>query len=142
MAEQILEVDEFDLAEESARSMQGSTPYALSARFECNRNCVVVRLSTRIEIAFSPDDVQGLEKATPEQLETIEISPSGFGLHFPALDADIYLPALLEGFLGSRAWMASRMGAEGGKARSQAKAEAARQNGRLGGRPRKNTAAA
>jgi hypothetical protein len=47
-----------------------------------------------------------LEKATPAQLEPIEISPSGFGIHFPKLDADLYLPALLEGFLGSRKWMA------------------------------------
>jgi hypothetical protein len=40
-------------------------------------------------------------------LSKIEISPSGLGLHFPAIDADLYLPALLDGFLGSRRWMAS-----------------------------------
>jgi hypothetical protein len=42
-----------------------------------------------------------------EQLTRIEISPSGLGLYFPAIDADIYLPSLLEGFLGSRGWMAA-----------------------------------
>jgi len=48
-------------------------------------------------------------RARPAQLAGIEISPSGLGLHFPQLDANLYLPALLEGFLGSRQWMASAM---------------------------------
>jgi hypothetical protein len=59
------------------------------------------------------------------------------GLHFPQLDADLYLPALLQGFLGSRQWMAQAMGKVGGKAVNPQKADAARANGRLGGRPRK-----
>lgn len=55
-----------------------------------------------MEVAFKACDAQGLENAKPEDLHGIEISPSGLGLHFPALDADLYLPALLNGFLGSR----------------------------------------
>ena len=35
---------------------------------------------------------QGLEHATPNQLSKFEISPSGFGLYFPMLDADLYWP--------------------------------------------------
>jgi hypothetical protein len=65
-----------------------------------------------------------------------------FGLHFPALDADLYIPALLEGFFGSKRWMAARLGELGGKARSAAKARASRANGRLGGRPKKVAAVA
>jgi hypothetical protein len=53
------------------------------------------------------------------------------------IDADLYLPALLEGFLGSRRWMAARMGKVGGAVSSEAKAAPARANGRLGGRPKK-----
>jgi len=96
-----------------------------------------VRLSSGLDIAFATRDAQGLESAKPDQLDAIEISPSGLGLHFPKLDADLYLPALLEGFLGSRSWMAARLGARGGRAKSAAKISAARANGRLGGRPRK-----
>jgi hypothetical protein len=55
----------------------------------------------------------------------------------PKLDADIYLPALLQGFFGSRKWMAARLGAVGGKSRSAAKAAASQRNGKSGGRPRK-----
>jgi len=103
---------------------------------------VVVRLSTGLEISFSPRDAQGLETATWEQLREIEIDPPGFGLHLPALDADLYIPALLGGFFGSKRWMAARLGELGGKAKSAAKARASRANGRLGGRPKKVATAA
>ncbi len=62
----------------------------------------------------------GLENARPADLVDAEISPSGLGVHFPKLDADIYIPALLEGFLGSKRWMASEMGKVGGKAERRA----------------------
>jgi hypothetical protein len=88
-------------------------------------------------MSFSPSDAPGLEKATPSQLDEFEISRSGLGIHFPQLDADLYLPAILQGFLGSRKWMASRLGQAGGKSRSASKQEASRANGKLVGRPRK-----
>ncbi len=80
--------------------------------------------------------------ATPEQLTEIEISSSGYGLHFPKLDADLYLPSFLEGVFGSERWMASRMGRLGGSSRSAAKTMAARENGKKGGRPRRKEAVA
>jgi hypothetical protein len=97
----------------------------------------VVHLSSRLIVSFAPEDAQGLEHARPSQLREIEISPSGFGLHFPAVDADLYMPGLLEGFLGSKSWMAARLGQLGGQSTSKAKKAASRANGRLGGRPRK-----
>jgi hypothetical protein len=51
----------------------------------------------------------------------MEISPSGFGLHFPNSDAGLCLPALLEGFLGSRKSMASRLGPRGESSTSKRK---------------------
>jgi hypothetical protein len=110
---------------------------AVAARFDKKEEKVVVELSTGLTISFHAQDAQGLEDARPADLKEIEISPSGFGLHFPCLDVDLYIPALLEGFFGSRRWAAARLGARGGKATSAAKAEAARVNGLLGGRPRK-----
>jgi len=129
--------DEFSAANARARSRRAAGPTAMTARYDRRLGRVVVRLSTGVDVAFAPHDVQGLEKAKPADLSVIEISPSGLGLHFPRLDADLYLPALLEGFLGSKRWMAARLGQRGGRARSEAKASAARSNGRLGGRPRK-----
>ena len=133
--------NKIEMANRKARSRRAASPQAVEAFYDRRTRRIVVRLSNRIDIAFSPADAEGLESATPAQLGQIEISPSGFGLHFPRLDADLYIPALLEGILGSRRWMASRLGAEGGKVRSAAKTRAARKNGALGGRPRKNAAA-
>jgi hypothetical protein len=134
--------DQIKKAEERATELQSSHPRAVSARYDRRIGRVMVRLSSGLDIAFSPHDAEGLECASPEQLNPIEISPSGFGIHFPKLDADLYLPALLEGFLGSKKWMAARMGASGGRVKSRAKSEAARKNGSLGGRPRKSASKA
>ena len=102
---------EFAAANARGRKMLRTTPHAVAVRYDEDRDRIVVELSTRAEVAFSPRDAQGLEAATPEDLAEIAIDPPGFGLHFPRLDADLYLPALLEGLLGSKAWAASTHGA-------------------------------
>jgi hypothetical protein len=131
--------DNFKLASKRAKELQASIPRAVSAHYDREIGRVVIRLSSNLDLSFSPNDAQGLEKATPSQLGEIEISPSGLGIHFPKLDVDLYLPAILQGFLGSRKWMASGLGQAGGKSRSVAKQEASRANGKLGGRPRKES---
>lgn len=128
---------EFAAANARGREMLRTTPHAVAARYDEGRDRIVVELSNRLELAFAPGDAQGLETATAEDLAEIVIDPPGFGLHFPKLDADLYVPALLDGVFGSKAWTAARMGQEGGKSRTPAKQEASRANGRLGGRPRK-----
>jgi len=125
------------LANRRAKDLQASLPRAIAAHYDRENDRIVIQLSSRLAISFSPRDAQGLEKARPSQLDEIEITPSGFGIHFPKLDADLYLPGMLEGFLGSKQWMASRLGQVGGKSRSVAKKAASRANGRLGGRPKK-----
>jgi Protein of unknown function (DUF2442) len=132
--------DEFFLANQRARKRQKKTPSAVAARYDRQTGRIVVNLSSGVDILFSPRNAEGLENATATQLHPIEITPSGLGLHFPKLDADIYLPALLQGVLGSKKWMAARLGATGGASTSLAKRQASRANGRLGGRPKKAAA--
>src|SRR6266850_807728 len=127
----------FELAGQRARELQTAVPRAVSAHYDRKSGHVVIHLSSKLILSFSPRDAQGLEHASPFQLGEIEITPSGFGLHFPKLDADIYVTGLLEGFLGSRKWMAARLGQAGGQSRSRAKKAASRANGKLGGRPKK-----
>ncbi len=129
--------DGFERANQRAKELKANSPYATSVHYDRRLRRVVIRLNTKLDVAFAPSDAQGLEDAKPSQLEDVEITPSGLGIHFPKLDADLYLPALLEGFLGSRKWMASRLGTVGGKSRSASKKSASRANGKLGGRPRK-----
>ena len=130
------ECEEYERATARGRELREAGPVAVSARYDRANDRIVVGLSSGLDIGFAPGDAQGLEGARPEDLEEIEISPSGFGLHWPRLDVDLFLPALLEGKLDSERWMAARLGRRGGHTRSEAKAAASRENGKLGGRPR------
>jgi hypothetical protein len=128
---------EIEAATKRAEERSRREPKAIAACYDANRDALIISLSTGADVAFPRGHIQGLTQATPAELAEIEITPPGYGLHFPKLDADLWVPALLEGMLGSRAWMAAQLGAAGGKARSRAKAAAARINGKRGGRPAK-----
>jgi len=100
----------------------------------------VVKFTDGSRRAIPREDLQGLQSGTPEQLSRIEIVGGGTGLHWPDLDADIYVPALLRGIYGNNLWMA-KIGQRGGSVRSAAKKRAARANGLKGGRPRRKVVA-
>lgn len=98
---------------------------------------LVLKLSDGRRHLIPREDLQGLQSATTEQASHVEILGGGSGLHWPALNVDLYVPNLLRGIYGNRQWMA-KIGQRGGLARSAAKKRAARANGKLGGRPRKS----
>lgn len=102
--------DEFQTANARAARRRKSTPRAVSAKFDSNQGKLVLELSTSLTICFRPQDVHGLEYAKGADLKQIEITPSGFGLHFPRIDADLDIPALFEGLFGSRAQLGARAG--------------------------------
>ncbi len=104
MAEPELTTAQFEAAQaRGAARMAG--PRAISAHYDGGRDRVIVRLTTGVEIGFAPRDAEGLQGATPADLKTIQVEGFGLGIHFPSLDADFYVPALLEGILGSKRWM-------------------------------------
>jgi hypothetical protein len=96
-------------------------PRAESAHYDAGRNRIIVRLTTGIELGFAPRDIEGLQHASAEDLKMIEVEGFGLGIHFPRLDADLYVPSLLQDVLGSKRWLAAQLGAAGGRARSAAK---------------------
>jgi hypothetical protein len=80
-------------------------PRAASVHYDSGRDRVIVRLTTGIEIGFEPSGAEGLEHATAADLEGVEVDALGLAIRFPSIDADFYVPALLDGILGSRSWM-------------------------------------
>jgi Protein of unknown function (DUF2442) len=81
---------------------------AIAARYDHRIGQVMIKLRCGLFLAFRPRDVQGLEAAKKPDLKDIEISPCGLGIHFPAIDADIHIPSLLQGHLGSQQWLMSQ----------------------------------
>ncbi len=127
---------ELEQAEERFSALR-EAGHAVAARYDQRRSRVVVALNTGVELTFPPRLAEGLADPSAESLSEIEISPAGLGLHWPKLDADLHVPALLQGVFGSKKWMSRELGAEGGKARPSAKPSASRVTGSKGGRPRK-----
>lgn len=129
--------DLIDRANQRARARRAKYPAALSARYDAKSRKIVVSLANGVDLSFPPAIAEGLEEARASQLGQIEVTAAGTGIHFPKLDADLYVPGLIEGAMGSRKWMAARLGAQGGRARTPQKAAASRENGKRGGRPKK-----
>lgn len=129
--------EEIEAATRRGEASRAEHPQAIGARYDSARGLVEIALANGAFFSFPPRLAHALQGATSVQLKDVEIVGAGTGLHFPVLDADLYIPALLEGVFGSKAWMAARMGQQGGLARTDRKAAAARANGKLGGRPRK-----
>jgi hypothetical protein len=115
-------------------------PVARAARYDSRRALIVITLEGGCEFAFPAALAEGLADAPRSKLTKIKISPNGLGLHWPLLDADLYVPGLIEGAFGSHRWM-QKIGKLGGSSRSAAKAKASRENGKRGGRPKDSVAA-
>jgi len=124
---------EIDKAMERGRIAQQTEPRVRKVRYDKRHKRMYVDLTNGCTFTFPPHLAQGLEAATDEQLSNVEILGAGYGLHWEALDVDFSIPGLLAGIFGTRAYMARRAG----QTTSPAKAAAARENGRKGGRPRK-----
>lgn len=91
---------DIDSAEQRMTALR-EAGYAIYARYDRRTARVIVDLSTDVQLAFPAQLVEGLSGASPDNLAEIEISPAGLGLHWPKLDADVYIPALLQGALGA-----------------------------------------
>lgn len=131
---------ELAAAEARGEDVLAAEPRAAAVSYDRASGRVVVDLTNGCTYAFPARLVQDLQGAGKAELGRIEIDGGGLDLHWPALDVDLYVPSLVAGIFGTRAWMTRELARAAGRARSPAKAAAARANGRKGGRPRKATA--
>jgi hypothetical protein len=58
-------LDAFELATRRAKERQATVPTAVAARYDRRTGRIVIRLSSKLEVAFSPQDAQGLEPQAP-----------------------------------------------------------------------------
>lgn len=128
-------------AEEATRSALDNEPHAKAARYDRQSGKFVVDLLNGTTFIFPAELVEELRSAAAEQLSEVSVTPLGDGLHWETLDVDLGVSSLLAGIFGSTAWMArirSELAKQAGSTSSEAKARAARENGKKGGRPKKH----
>jgi hypothetical protein len=101
-----MEISEAEFAQAEARGAAlRAAGHAVSARYDRRRSRVVVTLHTGVELTFPTRIVEDLAQASPDDLGEIEIMGAGLSLHWPRLDADLYVPALMQGVFGTKTWM-------------------------------------
>ena len=131
---------QFEAAEARGRAVLEVEPRATAARYNRKTGRVTVDLMNGCTYVFPPHLVQDLSDASPDDLEAVEVDGMGFNLHWPKLDADLYVPALVAGVFGTKDWMSKALARQAGRSTSPAKSAASRTNGAKGGRPRKRNA--
>jgi hypothetical protein len=105
---------QFEQAQAAAELANLTEPRATAAYYEPNvgeasRNgnrTITVRLRSGASFSFPVDIVQGLAGAEAQDLNQVEITPMGDGLHWETLDADFTIAGLLAGRFGTKKWMA------------------------------------
>ncbi|HEX8359008.1 MAG TPA: DUF2442 domain-containing protein [Longimicrobium sp.] len=110
-------------------------PRAASAAYDPATGEVRVRMHNGASFAIPVRMLAELDGASDEDLARVEVPPSGYGLGWPTLDVDIALAGILEAAFGSV--VRSDIARKAGSSRSNAKSRAARENGKKGGRPRR-----
>ena len=87
--------------------------HATSAHYDEVTHRIVIELSTGVQVSILASRLQGLAEGSAAERAEIELSPSGLGLHWPRLDADLYVPGLIRGVFGTPRFMAEQ--SDGGR---------------------------
>ena len=91
----------FEAAEARGREMTKSEPRAAAAHYDRETGRVVVELANGCIYIFPAQLAQELRGADDEALSGVVVDGAGFNLHWPAIDADLYVPALVAGVFGT-----------------------------------------
>ncbi|HEY0017266.1 MAG TPA: DUF2442 domain-containing protein [Longimicrobium sp.] len=128
---------EVDVIRERMRQEHPGEPRVTGARYDHATSRVLVELSNGCLFGFPVWMVPGTSRATPDELERIELEPFGEAVLWTEINADVHVTGLMLSTLNVKTWAAKYLGST----TSPAKAEAARENGKKGGRPRKQRGA-
>ncbi|HEY1932320.1 MAG TPA: DUF2442 domain-containing protein [Acetobacteraceae bacterium] len=121
-------------AEALGGKILATEPRAVAAHYDSATGRIVLDLINGCTYTFPSRLVHDLQDASAKGLTRVEVDGRVFNLHWPSLDVDLYVPGLVAGIFGTRAWMAQ------GPKRSAPKASgAAAARGTRAGRSRRLT---
>jgi hypothetical protein len=124
---------EIDVIEERMRREHPGEPRVTGAHYDQATARVLVEFSNGCLFGFPVWMVPGTSRATPQELKQIQLEPFGEAVIWEDLNADANVLGMLMRAFHLKTQAAKYMGS----ITSPAKAEAARENGKKGGRPRK-----
>jgi hypothetical protein len=120
-----------------AAHADATEPRAASAAYDHATGRIMIELRNGASFGFLADAEPELAGLGPGDLATVQVIGNGGALHWPDADVHIDVPGLIAHVVNMAAWAPKYLGGR----TSPAKARAARENGRKGGRPRKRDAA-
>lgn len=92
--------EQFERARDAGIEANRLEPRAIAARYDSERKEIVVELKEAGMFKFAACRVPAFRGAADDDLEQIEVSPSGEGLHWEKLNEDLSLPELIKGNYG------------------------------------------
>jgi len=122
-------------ASRAGRRAARTEPRAVQATYLARDEALQVELTNGAMLRVPVRLIPSLKRAAARDIRTVEVLGRGGGLHWESLDLDLSVAALVSSVFEGPTWMAE-LGRMGGRRSSDAKAVAARKNGRKGGRPR------
>lgn len=122
--------DEFEAAKR--RGFEERWLSATHVSYDAARSAVDLQLYSGVTVTIPRSFFAHIEHATAADLANVELSPAGWLIVFPALDADYSVAGLLREIFGLTAQQR-----RAGATKSPARAAASRANGKKGGRPKK-----
>jgi len=86
---------QIEAAEGRGRELMEYAPRAVAGRFDRQTGRIELTLANGGAFAFPARSVQDLQGAAEKDLARVEVDGLGFNLHWPTLDVDLYVPALV-----------------------------------------------
>ena len=123
---------QLEAAEERAKENQRLEPRAVAVKHQNGRTSI--RLESGWGFDFDPRILSELRGASESELSEVKILGAGYTIEWTLLDHHFGVGSIIVELLGEK-FLKSEIARINGKVKSARKAEAVRENGRLGGRP-------
>lgn len=136
----LTEADVLAQIEAADKRPKAEEPTAEAITFRSGPRRFNLLLASGTSVEFDADSLWELKGASLEELADVGLSPSGSAITWPKLDMDVSVAGLVLDLLGSPEWrraLRRNVNRELARTKSEARARAARENGKRGGRPRK-----
>jgi len=78
---------------------------AVRAKYDKRSHRIMIELASGVVVAVPVSILQGLTKASDDDLKSLYLDDDGIGLHITSLDWDMSVPGIMQGRYGSPKWM-------------------------------------